>query len=162
MSWLAAIGGMLLAAFGLVVIFGAPYLPTRRRQREAALDLLSLKPGQVFYDLGCGDGSMLLAAARRGLQATGYELNPVLTLVAWLRTRRYGRQVKVRWGSFWRADIADADGIFVFLINHYMSRLDRMLESKKGTKPLKLVSYSFQIPGRKPVQKSGAMLLYKY
>ena len=148
--------------FGSVLLFGAPYLPTMRRQREAALDLLDLKPGQVFYDLGCGDGRLLRAAAKCGLRAIGYELNPFLALVAWLSTRRYGSLVSVRWANFWRADISDADGVFVFLITPFMTKLDDFMRSQKFTNQVKLASYAFQIPGRKPAKKSNGVFLYNF
>lgn len=151
----------LVLAFGLVLLVGAPYMPTLKKQQTAALDLLDLKPGQVVYDLGCGDGRFLTAAARRGLKAVGYELNPFMALIAWVGTRRYHRQVKVKWGNFWQADISPADGIFVFLLDRFMPRLDSKIgsEAKNGTK---LVSYGFKIPGKKPAAKRGALLLYKY
>src|SRR5476651_1697826 len=87
--WILAI--LLVAAWGLSIFFGAPYLPTLKVQRGQALDLLDLKPGQVFYDLGSGDGTMLMLAAARGLKAVCYEINPFLFVFSWLRTRRYGR-----------------------------------------------------------------------
>src|SRR5215813_12979466 len=88
--------------FAFVVFFGAPFLPTLQPQITAALDLLDLKPGQTMLELGCGDGRVLIAAAERGIVAVGYELNPLLAAVAWLRTRRYGKQVKVLCGDYWR------------------------------------------------------------
>lgn len=126
-----------------------------------ALDMLDLKPGQVVYDLGCGDGRFLVAAAKRGLKGIGYELNPFIALIAWINTRRYGSQVKVKWGNFWNADISRADGIFVFLLDRFMLRLDKkIIAEKKG--PLVLVSHAFKIPGKKADQTNGALLLYKY
>jgi SAM-dependent methyltransferase len=147
--------------FGFVVFFGAPYLPTMRTQQETALDLMNLKTGQTFYDLGCGDGRMLRAAAARGLVAIGYELNPVLVVVAWLNTLRYRKHIKIRFGNFWKADIKNADGIFVFLIDNKMSRLDRFLQSH-CKKPLKLASYAFQIPGKTEDAKRAGVYLYSY
>jgi SAM-dependent methyltransferase len=116
--------------FSFVILFGAPYLPTMRAQQEIALDLLGLKPGQAFYDLGCGDGRMLRAAAKRGLKAYGCELNPVLCIIAWLNTLRYRKNVKIKCGNFWKSDIKKADGIFVFLINSKMARLDKFIQSQ--------------------------------
>ncbi len=157
-----AIGVLLILAYGFVIPFGAPFLPTMKGQREDALDLLNLKPGQVFVDLGSGDGSLLVLAAARGLKATGYEINPFLWLYSWLRTRRYGSRVNVRLKSFWRADLSDADGVFVFLITHHMKRLDKLLAGRGGNKNLKVVSHAFAIPGKKLIKKSGAMFLYEY
>ncbi len=155
--WL--IGVLVILAYGAVLFYGAPYFPTLKKPIEDSLDLLDLKPGQVVYDLGCGDGRFLKAAARRGLKAVGYELNPFVWFYAWLTCLRYGRQVKVRWGDFWKADLKNADGVFVFLITHYMQKLDAKLskELKPGTK---IVSHAFQLPGRKAAKKRGAMFLY--
>jgi SAM-dependent methyltransferase len=157
-----SLGVLLVLAYALVLLFGAPFLPTLKKQSIQALDLLDLKPGQVFVDLGCGDGRLLSEAAERGLQAVGYELNPFLAFYAWVRTRRYGWQVKVKWTNFWRADLSSADGVFVFLIGHYMRRLDKLLSRYSKNHQIKLVSNSFKIPGKKPLRKKGALLLYVY
>lgn len=156
------IGILLIVAYAFVIPFGAVYIPTLKRQRGRALDLLELKKGDVFVDLGSGDGTMLILAAERGLTAIGYELNPFLVIFSWLRTRRYGRRVKVKQGNFWHADISNADGVFVFLITHQMKHLDKFMKSQNNKKPIKLVSNSFEIPGKKAIKKSGPMFLYKY
>jgi SAM-dependent methyltransferase len=154
--------GLLILAFGAVLAFGAPYLPTLKKPSVDALELLDLQPGQIFVDLGCGDGRMLALAASRGLRAVGYELNPFLALYAWLRTRRYGSQVSVKWADFWRADLSDADGVFVFLIGHFMARLDKKMRRQSRRHAIRLVSNTFQMPGRKPARRKGALLLYVY
>jgi SAM-dependent methyltransferase len=157
--WSAAI--LLILAYGFVLMFGAPYFPSLKPHVKAALELLELKEGQVVYDLGCGDGRFLRAAAKTGAQAVGYELNPFMFLVSWISTRKYGRRVKVRLGNFWRADISKADAIFIFLLDKYMPKLDAKLkqEAKQG---LKLASHTFIIPGKKVVAKKYGVYLYKY
>ena len=157
-----AAGILLVLAYALALPFGAPYLPTLKKPARQALDLLDLKPGEVFVDLGCGDGRLLEMAAARGLKAVGYELNPFLWFYAWVRTRRHGRCVRVRLGNFWRADLSDADGVFVFLIGHHMVRLDELLELHSRKHRIKLVSHAFKIPGKKPLKRVGAMYLYIY
>lgn len=135
-------------------------MPTRRREAQKALNLLDLKKGQTLYELGCGDGRILTQAAERGLKVVGYELNPVLALVCWLQSLRYRGQIKIIWGNFWTADLSKADGVFVFLIDKYMNKLDNKLV--QNNKPVKLVSYAFQIPGKKPSSSKGGLFLYKY
>lgn len=147
-------------SFAVGVMFGAPYLPTLDAQRRTALDMLDLKPGQTLYDLGCGDGRMLKAAAGRGLNAVGYEMSPLLVLIARLVNFRHRKQVKVVLGDYWRADISEADGIFVFLLDKYMAKLDRKVSALN--KPIKVASYTFQIPGKKPLRKENAVYLYEY
>ncbi|OGL34421.1 hypothetical protein A3F65_00240 [Candidatus Saccharibacteria bacterium RIFCSPHIGHO2_12_FULL_47_16b] len=158
--WSVAI--LMVIAYAFIIPFGAVYIPTIKDQRQKALDLLNLKPGQSLVDLGSGDGTMLVLAAKSGLTAIGYELNPFLFIISWFRTRRFGRQIKVRFGNFWKANLSEADGVYVFLITHHMKRLDRFLSSQKHKKPLKIVSNSFTIPGRRYAKKSGPMLLYIY
>lgn len=158
--WLLAF--TMVLTFGAVLLVGAPYVPTLREARTDALELLALKPGQVLYELGSGDGSLLIEAAQRDLKVVGYELNPFLVVIAWLRTRRYRRQISIKWGNFWRADFAKADGVFVFLLDRYMERLDNLLKNAAGSKDIRLVSHAFKIPGKKPLKKKGAMRLYTY
>lgn len=157
-----ALGILLILAYAFVIPFGAPYLPTMKREREQALELLNLKKGQTLIDLGSGDGSILVLAAQRDLHAVGYEINPFLFLYSWLRTCRYGRRVKVKFRSFWQADLSRADGVFVFLITHKMKQLDKFLVNSKSKKTLPVVSHAFQIPGKKHLKKSGALFLYEY
>lgn len=151
----------ILALFGFVLIYGAPYLPTLRRQSEAALDLLDLKKGQTLYELGCGDGRVLKLAAQRGLKVVGYELNPLLVVVAQLNTLRYRRRVKIVWGNFWKADLKDADGIYVFLLDRFMEKLGDKLK-KNVSSGTKVASYAFEIPGETACRQKDGVYLYKY
>jgi SAM-dependent methyltransferase len=153
---------LLVLPFAFVLLYGAPYLPTRREQAEQALDMLGLTEGEVFVDLGCGDGALLIAAARRGLRCYGYELNPFVWAVAVWRTRKFRDLVTVRCKNFWKITLQpETKGVFVFLLDKYMPKLDTKLskELKKGSQ---LVSYTFQIPGKKPKATQGALHLYKY
>jgi len=157
-----ALGILLVLVYGAVLLFGAPYFPTLKKSLKPALDLLELKPGQVVYDLGCGDGRFLKAAAKAGLTAIGYELNPFVAFYAWATTRRYGRRVQVHCGNFWHADITQADGVFIFLITRYMTQFDKFMLAQNFKKPLPVVSHAFKIPQRQIIKKSGAMFLYIY
>lgn len=161
MIWLAITGLSLILCFGAVLLVGAPYLPTLKPQITAAFKLADLKAGDRLLELGCGDGKVLLAAARQGLNATGYELNPLLAVVAWLRTRRYRRQIKVIWGDFWKVEWPPTDAVFVFLLSRYMTKLDsRMRDSQ--LKPVKLVSVAFAIPDKRADEKQAGVYLYTY
>ena len=152
--------GILIYSFVVGVIFGAPYLPTLQTQRRIALEMLDLKPGQTLYDLGCGDGRMLKSAAKAGLNAVGYELSPILYIIARLVNWRYRKQVKVILGNYWQADWHPADGIFVFLMDRYMGRFEKKV--KALGKPIKVASYTFRVPGKKPAEEREAVFLYLY
>lgn len=152
---------LLIFAYSFVLLFGAPYFPSLKPHMKAALDLLDLKKGQIVYDLGCGDGRFLKAAARQGVKSVGYELNPFVFGYAWLTTRQYRKLVKVHLGNFWKADISNADAVFVFLLDKYMAQLDKKLV-KEAQPGLKLASHTFRIPGKKIVRQKYGVFLYKY
>lgn len=158
--WLGLLALLLIAQFA--VIAGPPYVPTLKAQRVKALDMLELKPGQKFYDLGCGDGGLLNEAASRGLIAIGYEINPLLAVISWLRTIKHRKNVKIIVTNFWKANLSDADGVFVFLTSHHMAKLDNFMEKQATNKPIKLVSYGFTVPSKKHVGADGALFLYRY
>lgn len=150
-----------MACFAGVLLFGAPYLPTLTPQVKAALDLADLKPGQTILELGCGDGKVLIAAAQRGVNSVGYELNPMLALLCWLRTRRYRKNVIVIWGDFWKKPWPEAEAIFTFLLPKYMKKLDKKV-IQFAHNPVKLVSFAFEVPDKKPAATKDGVFLYKY
>lgn len=161
MSVVFAVLAIVFCCFGFVVFFGAPFLPTLRPQIIAALDLLSLQPGQTMLELGCGDGRVLIAAAERGLNAVGYELNPILAIVAWIRTRRYGRRVRIVWGDYWRATWPNAEGMFAFILPRYMKKLDKKI-MQYSHRPLRVVSFAFAIQNRVAARVEQGVFLYEY
>ncbi len=158
---IACLGFVLFLLFAFVVAFGAPYLPTLKPQVEEALKLVDLKKGQTLLELGSGDGRVLFAAADKGLVAIGYELNPLLVLYSRIRARKYKGQVKIYWRNFWAVTLPPADGIFVFLLDNYMIKLDTMIV-QQTSKPVKLVSFAFKIPEKEPVTESKGLYLYRY
>lgn len=162
MTWillgLLAIG----LSVGFVVLFGPPYVPTLRRNMNSALELLDLKPGQTLLDLGSGDGRVLIAAAKRGVNAVGIELSPVLFVISWLRTRRYRKHVRVVWGNYFASEWPPADAIFTFMIPRQMTTLDARIEHWRGKKSVRLASFAFVIPGKKPKAFQRGVYLYEY
>jgi hypothetical protein len=161
MIWIILVIIILVICFGGVLLFGAPYLPTLTPQVHTALELANLKPGEMLLELGCGDGKILIAAAQVGVHSVGYELNPVLALIAWLRTRKFRREVTVVWGNFWTKQWPPADAIFTFLLDRYMERLDLRI-SESVSRPVKLVSFAFRIPGKKADEEKAGVFVYKY
>lgn len=158
---LFAIFGVIVLCFAFVMLFGAPFLPTLQPQIQTALDLLDLKPGQTMLELGCGDGRVLIAAAERGWNAVGYELNPILAFVAWFRTRRYRKKVRIIWGDYWRTDWPEAQGIFAFILTRYMRKLDKKVIRYKH-RPLRIASFAFTIPNGEPTKENSGIYLYEY
>ncbi len=152
----------IILAFGFVLLFGAPYVPTLKAQHTKALALLDLQKGQTLLELGCGDGRVLLAAARQGLNGVGYELNPIMFVVAKIVTWRYRKQITVYFGNFWQAGWPPSDGIYVFLLDKYMQKLHKKITQEYSGKKVKVVSLAFKIPQQKLVKTDTSLYLYEY
>ncbi len=152
---------IILISFSFVIFFGAPYLPTLSLQIDTALDLIDLKPEDTLLELGCGDGRVLIAAAKRGINCIAYEINPILLVISWLRTRRYKKLIKLRWGNFWVVKWPEADAIFVFLLEKYMEKLDKKC-IQYDHKPVKLVSFAFPVKSKKPDKLHNGVFMYLY
>ena len=157
--WGIGIGLILL--FGFTAFFGAPYLPTLTRRTADALVLLDLKPGQLFLELGSGDGRLQVAAAKRGIRSIGYELNPLLVWYSRIKLVRYRRLASVKNANYWTQSLPKADAIYVFLLNPYMEKLHKKILAE-SSKPVRVVSFAFEIPGKKPVKEINGMRLYIY
>lgn len=151
---------LLILVFGFVVLFGAPYLPTRKKAAEDALDLMALKKSQTMLELGSGDGRVLRLAAARGLKVVGYEINPVLVLISLVVTFKYRKNVRIIWGNYWLKRWPPHDAIYVFLLESYMPKLDARI--KRNKKQVMLVSNAFEIPNKKPTKKYRGLFYYEY
>jgi tRNA1(Val) A37 N6-methylase TrmN6 len=161
-----ALAACLIILFGAVAFRGAPYVPTHKVTIIAALEMLKpyVKKGGTILDLGSGDGSVLLHAAKNGYKAVGYELNPILSFIAWLRCWRRHLHINIHLHDFWIATWPkDTKAVFVFLAGPYMKKLGRKLDAEmaKRTEPLYVVSNGFAIPGVLPKKISAGLYLYE-
>ncbi|HTM67845.1 MAG TPA: hypothetical protein VL426_00960 [Candidatus Binatia bacterium] len=141
---------------------GPPYVPTKASAAAAMLSLLGASQGETVIDLGSGDGRLLIAAAKTGCRAVGYELN--LPLVLWSRLtalrQGVGRSVRVRWGNFWKADLSRADVVMVFGFSTMMERLGGKFaaELRPGAR---IICERYALPGWTPLAERDGIYLYK-
>lgn len=146
----------------LVLLYRGPlYVPTRRKYVPRIIEMLDLKPGEKIVDLGSGDGRLLVALAKAGAEAHGYEHNPLLVLKSKQNFKREGVEGKafVHMSNFWDVDTSQFDGIVVYGIPYIMTRLEEKL--KKELRPgARVVSYSFPFPNWEPTKKEKAVYLY--
>ena len=148
-----------ILSFGLGALFGAPWVPAFRRDFDELFRLAKVGPETNFVDLGCGDGKVMLAAARAGATVTGYEINPLLWVIAWVRLLPYGRRAHVRLGSFWGRQLSQYDVIWLYLIDHHMPRMARTLERKARPDAI-VISYMFSFPKIKPIHQTYNSQIY--
>lgn len=147
----------------LPILEGAPFLPIPKEKIERAIQLIDLKPGQKFVDLGAGEGRILILAAKKGAQAFGFEINPFLVLLANLNIKREKVQnlAVCQWKNFWRQDLSSFDVVFIYGIGQIMNRLEKKLkkELKAGAK---VVSFIFQLPNQQPEIKENGIYIYQF
>jgi hypothetical protein len=134
------------------------WAPSQAEAVEAALDLADVGPGVRVLDLGCGDGQVLLAAARRGASVAGVEADADLVAEAAEHLADAGVEADVRQGDLFDpdTDIA-ADVLFSYLAPATLQRLlPRIVETGA-----RLVTVDFDVPGLVPAKRSGAARLYR-
>ncbi len=141
---------------------GAVYVPSPPDKVRRIADLCAVGTGQVAADLGSGDGRILVELARRGAQAHGYEINPVLVMVSRRAIRRAGLAGRacVHWRSFWRADLSRFDAVALFQGSFVMRRLERKVrrEMKPGAR---IVSDFWAFPSLPAHRTDGTLYLYR-
>ncbi|MFA5022030.1 MAG: hypothetical protein WC508_03060 [Patescibacteria group bacterium] len=132
-----------------VFIVKVPFVPTPQKNVKIVIDQLDLKPGQIFYDLGCGDARFLIEAAKRGAMATGFEIAPWAIWRAKLNIFFQKSQAKVLYKNFYNVNLTDADAVFCFLIDVVMPKVEKKLQQE--LKPGALIAcYGFKLPNWPP------------
>ena len=154
---LVVIGGLFVLKLAYVVSVGwllpvtrgALFVSTASSRVRAFLDAVPMEPAERLFDLGCGDGRVLRAAAKRyGVHAVGFEVNPLAFATG--KVLSAGRRnVSVRYGNFWQARLSDADVVFCYLFPDLMKRLKKKLESELQP-GARVVSCNFPMPGWRP------------
>ncbi|NTU55940.1 MAG: hypothetical protein HGA79_06805 [Anaerolineales bacterium] len=163
--------GLSLALFALTLLwilipafYGLPSKPTKPDRIRKAMGLVNLKPDEVLYDLGAGDGRVLLIAAREfGAKAVGLEIGPVQIALVWLRILLggLGDRVQVRLQNFYKADLGGADVVFIYATLQELMKLAPHLakQMKPGSR---VVSISADFPEWEPSTFDDSDLIFVY
>ena len=170
------VAGLLLAAapparpqFGFDQRNLAPYVPTPQDIVEKMLDLAGVKKGEMVYDLGCGDGRILVTAAQKfGARATGVELDAELyrKTTAHIAELKLQDRIKLINGNLLEADLSGADVVTLYLLTDSNTKLRPNLEKylKAGAR---VISHDFVILGWVPhrtekIESGRTHYLYLY
>ena len=157
---------LVLASIGVVVVVGAqsptpttkpldvPYVPTKEPIVDRMLQMAKVKPGDVLYDLGCGDGRIVITAAKRfGIRGVGIDIDPQRIAEAQDNARKAGVADRVKFieGDLFDADIRDATVMTLYLLPDVNLRLRPKLLSdlKPGTR---IVSHNYDMGDWKPAK----------
>lgn len=161
---------IIICGFSLIfsVLSFAPWLPSRSRDLKRIFKLADLKTGQTFYDLGCGNGRVVIYAANNyQAKAIGLEISLPFYLICRLRQflNKPGR-IEFKFKNLYKENLAAADVIYFFGMPHVLNEkfcLKLKQELKPGTK---IISYSFKLYNwqaktiDKPSEKDLPVYLY--
>lgn len=164
---------LIFAAFALAIIIfpfiykqtsrHSPFVPISRSEIKRLLKTITLKPGQTIIDLGSGDGRVLLAAAKLNLKIKAIGFEDDFALAIWSKLKvslsRSSRQIQIKRQDFFRADLSQADIIFLYLLPKTLAKLEPKLQSELSSKGRSgfdgkpgavIISYRFPLLNRKP------------
>ena len=144
----------------------SPWSPWWRTSPELArieCKFAKVKKGDIIYDLGSGEGTALMIAAKEfGATGVGIEIDPFRAYFSQLTVRFAGlaKKIKIRRDSFWDVDVSEATVVFMYLIPKTLMRLRPKLlkELKPGTRVVTFV-YKIDLP---MIAKDEKAELYLY
>jgi predicted RNA methylase len=129
------------------------FVPTPQAVVDKMLSMAGIKEGDVLYDLGCGDGRIVVTAARRyGIRAAGFDLDPrrVAESLANVRSNSVEHLVTIKRADVFTVDLAPASVVTLYLLPSLNVKLMPQLEKlKPGSR---ILSHDFDMEGAKPVQ----------
>lgn len=130
----------------------APYVPTPAEVVDRMLTLAKVGPDDVVYDLGCGDGRIVIAAARQfGARGVGVDIDANLVNQAEANARQAGVERRVRFlvQDAMTVDVSDASVVTLYLLSASNVKL-RPILSKQLRRGARIVSHSFAMGDWEP------------
>lgn len=132
----------------------APFVPSPPQVVERMLKLSELRPGEVFFDLGAGDGRAVIMAAKEfSARAVGVELREDLVKksLSTIYEQSLQDRITIVKGDMFSVDLSSADVIFLYLTTSANEKVRPKLDSelKSG---VRIVSHDYEIVGWKPIK----------
>jgi len=141
----------------------SPWWRTNNKTAKALCKVAQITEKDYLIDLGCGDGEVLITAARHfGATGLGVEIDPFRAYFASIKVQLFGlsKKVHIKRQNLFETELKDATVIVVYLVPKTLERLGpRLKKLKKGTR---VVSYMYQIPFLKLSEKDSKSKLYVY
>lgn len=140
----------------------APWWRTNKNTAKAICEIAKIDKHDVIYDLGCGDGEVLIACGKLGAAGVGVEIEPSRAIIAKIRVfiNKLQQKIVIKRKSFYDEDISKATVVIVYLVPKTLEKLIPKFkqELKKGTK---IVSYRYKMNlSLKEEDKKNKLYLY--
>lgn len=161
-------GGILLGCMIALSWFAgtdAPYVPTKMNKIRDILKLAGVKKGKKFYELGSGDGRVVLEAAKLDADSIGIEQSllrvwysqyKAKSLALYLR----GVNIKIFHGDIFNRSYGDGDVIYIYLLPKGVRKLEKKLKSELKTGST-IITQTYHFSNWKPVKKAGDFWIYQ-
>ena len=170
----STLSGMLLAAVLVSSALGRKpdvgFVPTPPSAVERMVEMAEIRPGDLVYDLGCGDGRIVIAAAKQQkIKAVGVDIDPERVGESRENVRTAGLEssVEIRQADVFDLDLSEADVVFLYLTPRLNARL--MPQLRKLKPGARIISYEFDMGNAKPVElvrekfdQYGEQKIYKW
>jgi precorrin-6B methylase 2 len=145
-------------------VVGAPWLPTPKKRVRSMLEFAGVNSGDILYDLGSGDGRIIVMAAKEfGAKSIGIEVDPLRLMWSRLSIRRHNlsQKVHVVRANFFKVSVEEATVVTLYQGHEINKKIRDKLASelKTGTR---VVSYRFILDGWTPVKTNEDESIYLY
>lgn len=145
-------------------VLGAPWVPSSHKSIKSMMELADIKPGDILYDLGSGDGRIIIEAARiYKADARGIEIDPLRYAISMLKIYllKIRDKATVRLGNFFSENLRDADVVIVYLLQETNDRLLKKLKEElyPGTK---IISNTYVFKDLEPLASDEKNRVYLY
>jgi len=117
---------------------------------DVVIDFADIKKNDIFYDLGSGDGRILVEAAKKSIKVVGIEKNRLLNYITRKKTRNL-KNVKIIQDDIFKQKINDASIIVAYLSQKVTERLQKKIE-REGKKGTKIILIDHEFLGWKPIK----------
>ena len=137
---------ILITVVATSIFSSAPWVATKKPIARKMCEVANIKKGDRVLDLGCGDASILIVAAKEfGAECVGVDLNPAVVLMARVRARLAGvsDKVQITRGNMYTVELPDTDVVVMYLLPKGTRRVERRLKDRY--KHLRVVSHGFKL-----------------
>ncbi len=137
-----------------MILFIAPFVPSPMPVVQHMLELAQLRPGEVFFDLGAGDGrTVILAAKTFGARSVGVEMREDLAkrAIKVINDNNLTDKVTIVNGDMFKVNLTSADVVYLYLTTSANEKIKPKMETelKSGTR---IVSHDYEVVGWKPLK----------
>ena len=131
----------------------APFVPCRKKELPRIFEVINPKDGEIFYDLGCGDGRVVFYVAKNfPSKAIGVEMSFLFFLYCWIKRIFLAdkRNITFKLKNLFYEDLSEADAIYVYGMPKVLEKRLRYKLEKELKKGARVIAYGFPIKGLEP------------